>query len=209
MSDTESSTPAQAATCPLLNLPPEIRNRIWTFAAKGRIVFISMHCPREYGKHLPYTTMSLASACRQIYREVTPIYYSKNAFYFNFSLTKDFPWRFAAAIGPANAASITFVAIRHRNAELGLTQLPFPNLKVLWCLCANLLNVHSSEELSAIFDAEQPELENYNQRSIILRHLSLSNDPTLPPIPMSPHHINSSVSCSLLPFSPALRSSAI
>ena len=209
MSGIESLTPAQTATCSLLNLPPEIRNRIWTFAAKGRIVFISMHCPRDYGKDLPYTTMSLASTCRQIYREVTPIYYSKNAFYFNFSLAKDFPWRFAAAIGPANAASITFVAIRHRNAEWALTRLPFPNLKVLWCLCANLLNVRSSDELSEIFDTEQPELENYSQRSILLRDLSLSNDPALPPIPMTPHHKNSSVSCSLLPHSPAPRSPAI
>ena len=146
MSDAESTTPAQTATCHLLNLPPEIRNRIWTVASKGGRVAIRWDCPRAYGEHLPPTTMSLGSTCRQIYREVTPIYYSKNAFHFTCGSVT--PWQFATAIGPANAASITLVAIQPSQKELALTQLPFPNLKVLWCLCANILNVHSSEELS-------------------------------------------------------------
>ena len=184
MLDTKSSTPAQTSTCPLLNLPPEIRNRIWTLAAKGRILAICFHCPREYGENLPPTAMSLASTCRQIYREVTPIYYSKNAFHFTSGVAKDSPWQFAAAIGPANAASITFIAILPHAQEWALTQLPFPNLKVLWCFRLNILNVRSSEELSEILDAKHPELYGYSQRSILLRDLSLSNDPTLTPIPM-------------------------
>ena len=178
MRDTESSTPAQPATCPLLNLPPEIRNRIWTLAAKGRIVTIRWDCPRKRGKHLPPTTMSLASTCRQIYREVTPIYYSKNAFRFSGPMAENTPWQFAAVIGPANAASITFVSIDFLEKEWALKQLPFPNLKVLWCAGSNVLNVPSSEELSEILKTEiPPEFNDYNLTPMLLRDLSLANDP--------------------------------
>ena len=187
MRDTESSTPAQPATCPLLNLPPEIRNRIWTLAAKGRIVAIRWDCPRKRGKHLPPTTISLASTCRQIYREVTPIYYSKNAFRFSCAMAEDSPWQFAAAIGPANAASITFVSINIHEKEWALTQLPFPNLKVLWCIGSNVLNVPSSEELSRVLNTKHPpEFNDYTLYSILLRDLSSANDPKLIPIPITP-----------------------
>ena len=138
MSDAEPSTPAQTATCPLLKLPPEIRNRIWTLVVTVGIVYIKGDCPKPSGKHLSPTTIAVAFTCRQIYREVTPIYYSKNLFYFPQYSPMDLPRRFAAAIGPAYAESITAVEIPCTFQVMLLWQgppgmrLPFPNLKALW-----------------------------------------------------------------------------
>ena len=136
MSDAESST--QTVTCPLLKLPPEIRSCTWTLVVKVGIVYIKSDCPKPSDKHLSPNTMAVAFTCRQIHREVTPIYYSKNLFYFPENSPFDFPQRFAAAIGPANAESITEVQILHNFHVMPVLRGPsdmrllFPNLKALW-----------------------------------------------------------------------------
>ena len=137
MSDTESSTPASTPICSLLKFPPEIRNRIWTLVVKVKRVQTRRNSPRKIsGKHLPPTTIALAFTCRQIYREVTPIYYSENLFHFPYSAISLLR-EFAAAIGPANVESITAVevAIYPHIMHLSQQQLeelwPFPNLKTL------------------------------------------------------------------------------
>ena len=163
MSDTESSTPASTATCPLLRFPPEIRNRIWTLAVTVEIVAIRWDCPKPSGKHISPTTMALACTCRQIYREVTPIYYSKNVFRFAQSVEWDFPWRFAAAIGPANAENITAVVIPFRYREWAVTLFPFPNLRTLSCTGKDVINVHSNEQLSKIFKSDLAHWYQYVQ----------------------------------------------
>ncbi len=84
---------------PLLKLPPEIRNCIWKYVVvkDGCIIFreymIYTKSPETglrsgdpakiYQKdHEPRQTSLLAVAftCRQLYREVTPIYYGENIF---------------------------------------------------------------------------------------------------------------------------------
>ena len=137
MSDIELSTSASTATCPLLKFPPEIRNRIWTLVVTVGIVCIKWDCPKPSGKHFYPTTMALAFTCRQIYREATPIYYSKNTFRFPQYSPIELPRRFAAAIGPANAESITAVEILFTFQAMLMLQerlkmATFPNLKALW-----------------------------------------------------------------------------
>ena len=143
MTDAESST--QTATFPLLKLPPEIRSRIWTLVVKVGTVhikpdsYMTTACPKPSGKQLSPTPMAVAFTCRKIYREVTPIYYSKNVFHFPQDWAFDFPQRFAAAIGPANSESITEVEMPYTFQKILFRrervdpQLPFPNLKALWC----------------------------------------------------------------------------
>ena len=143
MSDTESPTPAPTPTCPLLKCPPEIRNRIWTFVVKVEKIKIRCNTYRKiYRKHLPPTTMALAFTCRQIYREVTPIYYSANLFCFPSgpidSLRQLKQLRqFAAAIGPENAKSISAMGFPRYFQSLAISRelqkalLPYPNLKIL------------------------------------------------------------------------------
>ena len=119
-------------------LPAEIRYRIWTLAVVnvGEVIVRCNRCPKPSGKPLSPTTMSLASTCCQIYREVTPIYYSKNVFCL-FSPMVDLLWQFAVAIGPANAKSITTLEIPW-NFRTGFISLgrqkkqPFSNLKTFW-----------------------------------------------------------------------------
>ncbi len=135
MSDEESSTTAPTPSCPLLEFPPEIRNRIWTLATVETVVIKCCFRRDPSGKSLSPTTMALASTCRQIYHEVAPIYYSKNMFQFAPYETLASPRLFAAAIGPANAKSITAVKIAKYYQTNFLSQdllravLPFPNLK--------------------------------------------------------------------------------
>ena len=156
MSNTESPTPTPAPTppFPLLKLPAEIRNRIWTLVVvKVKRVVIKGNSHRETsGRHLHPTTIALVFTCRQIYREVTPIYYSENLFHFHhgaISILREF----AAAIGPANAKSITAVEIpiyphimhfsRRQLEELW----PFPNLKTLVYYEKPEIYGHYSDEL--------------------------------------------------------------
>lgn len=138
MSDTESSTPAPTPPCALLRFPSEIRNRIWTLVAI--VETVEVPCDSEHrtsGKYDHPTTMALASTCRQIYREVTPIYYSKNMFAFDYT-SLDAPRQFAAAIGPANAESMTAIGFysstkRTPPSLQSLRELlRFPNLEAVW-----------------------------------------------------------------------------
>lgn len=79
--------------------------------------------------------MALAFTCRQIYREVTPIYYSENFFHIPSGINS--LREFAAVIGPANAKSITTVEIPicplivHLSRQQLKELWPFPNLKIL------------------------------------------------------------------------------
>ena len=137
MSDTEPSALAITPQCPLLKFPPEIRNRIWTLVVKVDRVVAMYYSGREMSdKPLSPTTIALAFTCRQIYREVTPIYYSENLFHFPHEAISTLR-EFAAAIGPANAESITAVEISIYSHIMQLSQQqleelwPFPNLKTL------------------------------------------------------------------------------
>ena len=139
MSDINLPIPVPAPTppFPLLKLPPEIRNRIWTLVVKVDAVVMR----RDNYRKRPCddssaTTMALAFTCRQVYHEATPIYYSKNLFHFPYE-SRLVLSLFAKAIGPTNTESITKVGFaRHLNMSprsRGLRQAlsPFPNLKVL------------------------------------------------------------------------------
>ena len=121
---------------PLLKLPSEIRNRIWTYAlVKDGEVEIRPYkrlclvrklarSRLRSGKELRWhgvdderrfnkTSLALTFASRQIYLEANFIYYSKNIFAFDNCwypyYVHDVFRNFAAAIGPQNARCITAV----------------------------------------------------------------------------------------------------
>lgn len=118
---------------PVLSLPLEIRNHIWRYAVvkdenvtvwpHGRQEFIQGLVPsclrsgRELQRHRERRTnstpLALAFTSRQLYLEVTPIYYSENSFYFPnlwyCTSAESALENFTAAIGPQNASNITAV----------------------------------------------------------------------------------------------------
>ena len=154
MLDIKSLIPAPTPTCPLLVLPPEIRNRIWTFAVVDvEEVIIRCNSHRETpGRHLHPTTIALAFTYRQIYREVASIYYSENLFQFHYGAIGILR-EFAAAIGPANAKSITALEIPIYPHIMHVSQRqleelwPFPNLKTLVYYEKPKIYGHYSDEL--------------------------------------------------------------
>ena len=140
MLETKSPISAPTPTCPLLMLPAEIRKRIWTLVVEVGATFATRYNIRKAsGKHLSPATIALAFTCRQVYHEVTPIYYSENLFVFPCATVKD-PLEFAAAIGPANAESIISVMVsgctttKAIPSVLGVLKdrVPFPNLTILF-----------------------------------------------------------------------------
>lgn len=117
---------------PVLDLPPEIRNRIWRFVVvtdepvkvihhgraelAGRFRPSKLRSGKEIESHRKDDIMrcssilTVAFTCRRAYLEITPIYYSKNTFLFddgNFSPMA----AFTTAIGQKNAQSITFASL--------------------------------------------------------------------------------------------------
>ena len=122
---------------PVLEFPPEIRNRIWRYAVvKDGDVMISLYrrqgsmeslaqSPSLSGnepqghkeddeQRMKPTPLALALTSRQLYLEATLIYYSENTFTFEgqwFDLDSMLK-EFIAAITPSNASSITAASFR-------------------------------------------------------------------------------------------------
>lgn len=123
---------------PVLCLPPEIRNHIWRYAVvKEGGVVVRQHSGQSVLSNLPASSLrsgyelrshreddqrrvasklAVAFTCRQIYLEVTPIYYGENTF------SLPHWWRcfesgpqkvqgFAEAIGSEKAASILSIRL--------------------------------------------------------------------------------------------------
>lgn len=133
---------------PVLRLPPEVRNCIWRYAVvkEGDVIIqnhgrqrlasdlpasrlrsgCELHLHREDDQRKVASKLAVAFTCRQMYLEVTPIYYQENTFYFKtlleFYLQK--VRGFAEAIGSEKAASILSVC---------LTAGPGPQIKYLSC----------------------------------------------------------------------------
>lgn len=116
--------------CRLLSLPPEIRELIWTFTVvsptKQPVRLKKYPLPRGFYQRIP-STPALASACRQTYLEVSPIYYAQNTFTLSTSHTRIIDQsrlrRFITAIGPANTDCITSlrVVISKRTPRVNFT----------------------------------------------------------------------------------------
>lgn len=117
---------------PLLELPPELRNYIWEYVVvKDRAIVLwrphqrarvpesrlrsgnfMKHHQEDDERRRQSTRLAVAFTCRQIYLEVTPIYYGKNTYRPKFSgfgcgfkIFEDF----ADAIGERNTRAITKV----------------------------------------------------------------------------------------------------
>lgn len=154
----------------VMDLPPEVRNRIWEFAVVcDKPILVLNHESDRLAKdkppkklrsgkqiespkqdHLATATSLLAIAftCRQLYLEVTPLYYSKNTFNFK---RPDCHARcrcherladFTRAIGKEKAGSITSVIVTPNQQQArdlsflpGLRRLEFrtPNLEPMIC----------------------------------------------------------------------------
>lgn len=118
---------------PLLKLPPELRNYIWEYVVvKDRPIVLwrphqrarvpesrlrsgnlVKHHQADDERRRQSTRLAVAFTCRQIYLEVTPIYYGKNTY-----RPRLFGWldsgfkifeEFTNAIGPRNTRAITKV----------------------------------------------------------------------------------------------------
>ena len=139
---------------PVLKLPPEIRDQIWrnVVVKDGDVVLHdrmrqdelpesnfrsanSMEIHRTDDGPLPSSRLAVAFTCRQLYREVTPIYYRDNTFRPGESWY-DFTYReviesFADAIGPTNAGNITDLCFFACWYIFGETLSLLPGLKRL------------------------------------------------------------------------------
>lgn len=80
------------------NEPIKVRQQNW----RGLTAYLNSGCQND--RPLFSTNLNIAFTCRQIWQEVTPIYYSCNAFKFDDSGTMP---DFVKAIGPSNARAIT------------------------------------------------------------------------------------------------------
>ena len=141
-----SKSSSRSSTSPLLKLlPGEIREQIWRYV----VVSNSPICLRKYrdmdapssrlrsGKglkidgttqhwYLHSTTFSLALTCRQVYLEVTPIYYGENVFHPDFRRSIESPENFDIfldVIGKENAGRISNICFNStQSASIGLAK---------------------------------------------------------------------------------------
>lgn len=125
---------------PVLLLPPELRNHIWRYTVvKEGHVTVQRHFRQELASNLPASRLrsgcelrlhgeddqrrvasklAVAFTCRQLYLEVTPIYYRENNFHLpwrafaHFRVIRNDIKEFAEAIGSEHAASILSVHLR-------------------------------------------------------------------------------------------------
>jgi len=115
----------------IMDLPPEIRNCIWRLAViADHPIEVRHHLRRELIRMLPpstlrcgryeelhregdvaavISTLAIALTCRQVYLEVTPLYYSQNAFRFHYNYAGHRSMTvFTRAMKKAKARSIIF-----------------------------------------------------------------------------------------------------
>ena len=140
----------------LLQLPSELRNRIWHLSVvQHHTIHIKRHQRQAMARPLllksgkrrvqsstKITKLALAFTCRQTYREVIPIYYSLNAF--SFYWTPALKISVAAVIGSGKRRKITHKwlhsthapAIRSLNA---LPDLDREDLPIAFLHCSKLL----------------------------------------------------------------------
>ncbi|CAF9921955.1 hypothetical protein IMSHALPRED_005296 [Imshaugia aleurites] len=122
---------------PVLRLPPEIRNSIWRYAVvKEGDVIVEKHRCRSLGLRIPASrlrsgcelrlhreddqrrlasTLAVAFTCRQVYLEVTLIYYCENTFYL--PDRHETTTEFVRAIGSEKAASILSIRLGNTNPD--------------------------------------------------------------------------------------------
>lgn len=115
----------RATSSPLLNLPFELRNRIWRDHLRGECDQ-SKTCiqtqPKNDQSHI-CPRFALAMTCRQAYLEVVPIYYSEHNFRISCTIK-----RFSSSIGPVNANLITSISVPYDISFKSYTS-HLPNLK--------------------------------------------------------------------------------
>lgn len=134
---------------PLLKLPSEIRNHIWRYVVvkTGKVYVRKQVQDGHLRSPQSITTKpvnqgtdwqrqksrpAVAFTCRQIYLEVTPIYYSANIFwnYGDWDDHRKFV-NFTAAIGPDNASMITELNLYEFGTPVNQYLTMLPGLKRL------------------------------------------------------------------------------
>lgn len=139
---------------PVLKLPAEIRNHIWRYIVvkDGEVVYRNhmrhlqspasrlrsgnlMKSHQEDDERRLSSQLAVAFTCRQLYLEVTPIYYGENVFHPGKlgCITKycQAIEGFAEAIGPENASTITEVCLYESWFLVGKYLSLLPGLKCL------------------------------------------------------------------------------
>lgn len=133
---------------PLLRLPAEIRIHIWryvvvddvmilvrNYARKGRLqdwfaTDQAVEVQREIDEQRRNSWLAVAFTCRQLYLEVTPVYYGENIFrpYGNdYETLKEF----AAAIGRRNTSTISEIGLYETCLPIDRYLAKLPGLKRL------------------------------------------------------------------------------
>ena len=144
----------KAKTCfPVLDLPPEVRNRIWTFAVVSDVPVVVarawrpglLRSGKEVASHAQdddqrrlISMLAVAFTCRRLYQEIIPIYYSENTFKFVGSGPRFSCLNFMKAIGPQNTQRINSISVDFFH-ELEEAVRLFPGLKTMdvRCFCVD------------------------------------------------------------------------
>ena len=159
---------------PILRLPAEIRNQIWRYVVvkDGEVVYrdhkrqdqtpesrlrsgnlIKSH--QEDDERRRSSQLAIASTCRQIYLEVTPIYYGENVFHPGDFQDPMLHLRalkaFKQAIGPKNASTITEICVYESWVFLEGHLSRLPGLKRL----------HVKKARNVEWDSKLPQVERY------------------------------------------------
>lgn len=178
---------------PLLEFPPEIRDRIWEYVVvKDGEVILRNHKRgerllgrRRSGEPTEFhqedddqqlsSRLALAFTCRQLYLEVTPIYYGQNTF------RPGNPWfggafpifeKFADAVGPINTSAITRLCIYGSLFSIDEYLSKLPGLKRLYLKKPELVEWRTY--LEGLF-FEKPQCVTWHEEMISLaqKHTSL------------------------------------
>ncbi|KAL9072880.1 MAG: hypothetical protein Q9161_003251 [Pseudevernia consocians] len=179
---------------PLLKFSSEIRNRIWEYVvAKDGEVILRNHKRRvrllerrqsggptetyqEDDDQRRSSQLALAFTCRQLYLEVTPIYYGQNTFRpGNHWFGGGFPIfeKFADAVGPIQTSAITRLCLYGSLFCIDEYLSRLPGLKRLYLMKPEYGEWHT--HLKSLF-FEKPQCVNWHEEMISLaqKHTSLT-----------------------------------
>ncbi|KAF1836651.1 hypothetical protein BDW02DRAFT_566743 [Decorospora gaudefroyi] len=170
--DHDQITSTNQLTSPLLRLPAELRNQIYSIAlAPFRTTTIETYAREPFlTTTAAQKSLALLQTCRQMHSEATLPYYSTNTFEFRSS---NHITRFVHAVGPARCAVIKWVRLVFQAKDIGTAKMMlqaavdecvrvFPQLVNVWVQVQSLTSVpertwfritHPGKpELSVVFD---------------------------------------------------------
>lgn len=143
----------------ILSLALELRTRIWRYAiVKKDAIDLQFHTRQTCQKISPaerkrfiktqlendqshvVSQLALAFTCRQVYLEVTPIYYSEHTFRFYYTIED-----FLTNIGSVNTHYITSISVPLDHCPFDIYILQLPHLRAIHAYCFHVTGSESDE----------------------------------------------------------------